>query len=121
MILFDYLTQNVDRWGTSFTNVRTRGPRGPLIFLDNGAAFPPGPHRISIMDSRLHALQRFRRTTVESIERLDLKKYAVRMNTDPLRPILNEWFLDGIAIRRREILDHVLEMIQRFGKAAVPW
>jgi len=28
LIVFDYLTQNVDRWGGDFTNLRSRGPVG---------------------------------------------------------------------------------------------
>lgn len=121
MILFDSLTQNIDRWGTSFTNVRTRGRHGPLIFLDNGAAFPPGQHRTPIMDVRLQALQRFRRSTVEAIRAFDIKKYEARINRDPLAPILTPWFFEGIEIRRKEILNHISTTIERFGAKAIPW
>ena len=47
MIVFDYLTQNVDRWGGDFTNIRTRQVDGPLIYLDNGAGFWWGEQRFA--------------------------------------------------------------------------
>ena len=41
VVVFDYLTANTDRWGGDNANVLTRGRGGPLVFLDNGAGFPP--------------------------------------------------------------------------------
>jgi hypothetical protein len=41
LLIFDYLVQNVDRWGGDFTNVRARANDGPMVFLDNGAGFWP--------------------------------------------------------------------------------
>ena len=42
LVLFDYLIHNIDRWGGGFTNVRTRGEGGPLVFLDNAGGFGAG-------------------------------------------------------------------------------
>lgn len=122
LIVFDYLTQNVDRWGGDFTNVRTRGAGGPLIYLDNGAGFWLGEQRLGLMEARLKALQCFRRSTIEAVRRLDVDHFAARLQTDPLAPVLNEKQLDGLAQRRDAVLQHVDTMIARYGEADVlPW
>ena len=122
LIVFDYLTQNVDRWGGDFTNLRIRGPGGPLIYLDNGAGFWLGEQRLGLMEARLKALQRFRRSTVEAVRRLDVDAFAERLKTDPLAPVLGQKQLDGLRQRRQAVLDHVDAMVSRFGEEAVlPW
>jgi len=122
LILFDYLTQNVDRWGGDFTNVRSRGEGGPLIYLDNGAGFWLGEQRLGLMEARLKALQRFRRSTVEAVRKLDIQRFSARLQGDPLAPVLNEKQLDGLDQRRRAVLGHVDAMVARFGEARVlPW
>ena len=119
LIVFDYLTQNVDRWGGDFTNVRSLGPGGPLIYLDNGAGFWLGEQRLGLMEARLKALQRFRRSTIEAVRRLDIERFAARLGADPLAPVLNEKQLDGLAQRRRAVLQHVDAMVARFGEREV--
>ncbi|MFW2389626.1 MAG: hypothetical protein ACN4G0_14900 [Polyangiales bacterium] len=119
LILFDYLTQNVDRWGGDFTNVRSLGTQGPLIYLDNGAGFWLGEQRLGLMEARLRALQRFRRSTIEAIRNLDIVRFSKRLAEDPLAPVLNEKQLDGLAQRRQAVLDHVDSMLDRFGEARV--
>ncbi|MFW6050462.1 MAG: hypothetical protein ACODAU_04765 [Myxococcota bacterium] len=121
MVLFDYLTHNLDRWGTSFTNVRTRGPRGPLIFLDNAAGFFRGKHRIGVMDARLSVVQKFRRRTVEAIRAFDLSRFRKRLSIEPLAPILSERLLQGLEVRRRHLLEHVARMERRFGDEVYAW
>ena len=121
MIVFDYLTQNVDRWGGDFTNVRTRGRGGPLVFLDNGAGFWLGEQRNELMERRLHALQRFRGSTVEAVRGFDRARFEERLASDALAPILNERQLDGLVERIGALLEHVEAMQARFGDAAVPW
>lgn len=119
LIVFDYLTQNVDRWGGDFTNVRSRGPGGPLIYLDNGAGFWLGEQRLGLMEARLKALQRFRRSTIEAVGKLDIGRFSARLQTDPLSPVLNQKQLDGLAQRRDAVLRHVGAMVARFGEARV--
>jgi hypothetical protein len=122
MIVFDYLTQNVDRWGGNFTNVRTRGKGGPLIYLDNGAGFWLGEQRLGLMEARLRALQRFRRSTVEAVRKLDVERLAERLASDPLAPVLNEKQLEGLKTRQQAFLAHVAKMIGRFGeREALAW
>ncbi len=119
LIVFDYLTQNVDRWGGDFTNVRSRGKDGPLIYLDNGAGFWLGEQRLGLMEARLKALQRFRRSTIEAVRRLDIERLASKLREDPLAPVLNEKQLGGLEQRRRAVLEHVDAMVARFGEARV--
>ncbi len=119
LIVFDYLAQNVDRWGGEFTNVRTRGVGGPLIYLDNGAGFWLGEQRLGLMEARLNALQRFRRSTVDAVRALNVDALAKRMQDDPLAPVLNEKQLDGLRQRRQALLDHVDALVARYGEAAV--
>ncbi len=119
LIVFDYLTQNVDRWGGDFTNLRSRGKGGPLIYLDNGAGFWLGDQRLGLMEARLKALQRFRRSTIDSVRTLDIERFASRLREDPLAPVLNEKQLDGLEQRRRAVLEHVDAMVARFGEARV--
>ena len=122
LIVFDYLTQNVDRWGGDFTNVRSRGEGGPLVDLDHGAGFWRGNPRRGLREARLKAVQRFRRSTVEAVRSLDIERFSRRLSADPLAPVLNDKQLDGLAQRRRALLEHVDAMIARFGEArAVPW
>lgn len=119
LILFDYLTTNVDRWGGNFTNVRTRGEGGPLIYLDNGAGFTAGPRaRVPLMDARLHALQRFRRQTVERIRTLDRASLERRMAQDPLAPFLGERHYEHLFARRGHLLEHVEALTNRYGDDA---
>jgi hypothetical protein len=119
LIVFDYLTQNVDRWGGDFTNVRSRGLGGPLIYMDNGAGFWLGEQRLGLMEARLKALQRFRRSTIDAVRKLDVDRFSVRLQGDPLAPVLNEKQLDGLAQRRRAVIEHVDTMVTRFGEARV--
>ena len=119
LILFDYLTQNVDRWGGDFTNVRSRGASGPLIYMDNGAGFWLGEQRLGLMEARLKAVQRFRRSSIEAVRALDIQRFAAHLASDPLAPVLNEKQLDGLRQRRDAVLEHVDAMVARFGETRV--
>lgn len=107
LVLFDYLTQNLDRWGGDFTNLRVRGEGGPLVFLDNADGFPPGPARLGVMDTRLRVVERFRSTTIAAIEQLDVARLAVRMADDPAGFVLTTDDLADLEVRRLALLDHV--------------
>lgn len=117
LLIFDFLVQNVDRWGGDNTNVRTRGRGGPLVFLDNGAGFWPGIQRLPLMESRLRPLQKFRRSTIDAIRAFDRAHFEQRIGRDPLAPILTERQLDGLDERCRAVLAHVEAMQARFGEA----
>ncbi len=115
LLVFDFLTLNIDRWGGDNANVLTNGKAGPLVFLDNGAAFAHGPPQLRLMQDRLAPLQKFRKRTIDALRGLDLDAYASRLAADPNGPILSESDLEGLAIRRIAVLDHVAELQQKHG------
>ena len=122
LVLFDYLTENIDRWGGDYTNVRTRGAGGPLVFLDNAAGFIAS-HAASpsFMDARLHAVQRFRRSTVAAIRALSIDALRARVEGDACAPILDERLYAQLEERRAALLAHVDRMVAEHGEAALPW
>jgi len=119
LIVFDYLTNNLDRWGGHNTNIRTVGEGGPLMFLDNAAAFTLGRARIPLMDRRLHQVQRFRRETIDAVRDLDVEAFQARLAADPLAPTLSERQLANLEVRRRHLLEHVDGLVERHGEDAV--
>jgi hypothetical protein len=117
LIVFDYLTRNLDRWGGDNANVLVRGKHGPLVFLDNGAGFEPGDPRPSLMEARLHALQRFRRRTVEAIRAFDRTRYEARLASEVVQPVLTGSQLAGLEERRQGLLEWIAEMESVHGQA----
>lgn len=116
LIVFDYLISNVDRWGGEYTNVRRLN--GRLIFLDNGAGFWVNP-RQGLMEARLEVLQRFRRSTRESLEGFRLEDFEAHLANDPLAPVLPPHQLEGLALRVDRAIAHIDEMVERFGDESV--
>ena len=119
LIVFDYLIQNLDRWGGNNTNVRTLGPGGPLMFLDNAAGFVLRRPRVALMDSRLAHVQRFRRSTIEAVRELDVERLQARMAEDPLAPALDARQVANLEERRAHLLAHVDALVEDHGEDAV--
>lgn len=119
MMVFDYLIQNVDRWGTNNTNIRTVGEGGPLMFLDNAGGFVLRSPRVPLMDERLAAVQRFRRSTIDAVRRLDVERFAARLADDPLAPELDQRQLRNLETRRAHLLAHVDRLVEEHGEDAV--
>ncbi len=118
LLVFDYLTQNTDRWGGGNANVLTRGPGGRIVFLDNAAGFPDTPNETNgLMEARLRVLQRFRGRTIAALRALDVAQFARRMEAEPLAPILNARQLAQLETRRRTLLERVAALEARFGDA----
>jgi len=118
LLVFDYLTQNTDRWGGGNANVLTRGPGGRIVFLDNAAGFPDTPNDTNgLMEARLRVLQRFRGRTIAALRALDIAQLARRMESEPLAPILSARQLAQLETRRRTLLERVAAMEARFGDA----
>ncbi len=119
MLVFDYLTQNLDRWGGHNTNVRTVGSEGPLMYLDNAAAFTlRGPH-VPMGDRRLEQVQRFRRSTIDAVRALDVDHFAARLQADPLAPSLDARQLRNLETRRQRLLAYVDQLVEEHGEDAV--
>lgn len=119
MLVLDFLLMNIDRFGGGNGNILTLGEGGPLIFLDNAAGLSVGPHRRSLPDQRFFPCQRFRKQTIEALERLDVAAFGARLERDPLAPLLTPSLLEGIAERRRAVLEHVAALRAQHGDAAV--
>lgn len=119
LVLFDFLAHNVDRWSANSTNVRTLGPEGPLVHLDQAAGFSPRRARLTLLDERLAAIQRFRRRTVDAVRALDLDAFAETLARDPLAPILEPRQLEHLAERRQALLDHVDALVTEHGQDTV--
>jgi len=121
LVVFDYLTRNQDRWGGENANVLIRGQHGPLVFLDNGASFEPGDPRPSLMEARIHALQRFRRRTIAAVRAFDIEKYRERLSKEQIQPVLTEAQIAGLVARRQHLLEWVAENEKNFGEAIWAW
>jgi hypothetical protein len=121
LIVFDYLIDNVDRWGGGFTNVRTLGRDGALIYLDNANGFAPRRKASEVSEARLKFVQRFRRSTIEAIRRLDVPSLERRMSSDPLAPLLSETQLRDLDVRRGKLLTHIAQVQKVHGSHAMPW
>lgn len=122
LVVFDYLTRNIDRWGGNNANVLIRGKGGPLVFLDNGAGFAPGPARPSLMEARLHVIHRFRKSTIEAARNFDMKVFKARLAAEPLAPILSRRNLDHLQERLDALVRWADRMSKRFGEKRVyPW
>lgn len=119
LVLFDYLTHNIDRWGGRNTNVRTRGEHGPLVFLDNAAGFSPGRARIGYMDTRLETVQRFRRRTIEAIRAFDADALVARLAQEDAPVELSATQLAQLEERRAFLLAHVDRTRGALGDEAV--
>jgi hypothetical protein len=121
MIVFDFLTLNFDRFGGSNANILLLGEGGPLIFLDNGDGFSPGPPRRHVLDTRLAPVSRFRKRTIEALRAFDMRAFSARLAREPLAPILDARALAGLAVRREIVLEHVAAQSKRYGDAVFAW
>jgi hypothetical protein len=117
LVVFDYLVQNVDRWGGGFTNLRLAGSGGPLIFLDNGAGFWRGEQRLPLLERRLASLQRFRRETVAALRAFEPARFESCLDADPLAPVLDERRREGLRARARALLETIDALEARLGDA----
>ena len=123
MITLDFLLMNIDRFGGHNGNILTLGAAGPLIFLDNSAGLSVGPHRRNLPDQRFFPCQRFRKATIDALEKLDVRAFVARLEADPLGlpapSPLTPQLIEGIAERRRAVLEHVTALRHKHGDAAV--
>lgn len=123
LLLLDYLTHNIDRWGGDNGNVLTlRAPgadAGTLVFLDNGAGFFHGPDRQGLMEDRLAVQERFRRRSIAALRALDVDALLARMVADPLGPFLDADLAGGLRVRRDALLARVDALTVEHGADAV--
>ncbi len=89
------------------------------MYLDNAAGFTMRRARTHLMDARLEQVQRFRRSTVDAVRQLSMRRLIRRLRRDPLGPLLDETQLDNLEARRTRVLEHVDEQVETFGEDAV--
>jgi hypothetical protein len=70
------------------------------------------------MDGRFFPCQRFRKRTIEALERFDVAAFGAALARDPLGPFLDAYLLAGLAERRTAVLAHIAHLRARFGDAA---
>ena len=117
LVVFDYLTANQDRWGGNYTNVRTVGEGGDIIYLDNGAGFRGGRYqRDRVLDSRIEAVQRFDADTVQAVRDLDVHAFATDLEAQGVT--LSRRQRRGLETRITHVLEHVAAMQATHGDAA---
>jgi hypothetical protein len=110
MVAFDFLIDNTDRW--SGGNVLSLGKDGPLVFLDNAAAFSPGrAQKNEMQSSRLESVCRYRPKTEDSLKRLAEKHtlgtaLLASLAHDPLAPVLTEQHARAIDLRLEKLVEH---------------
>lgn len=122
LIVFDFLIHNGDRWGGNFTNVRTRGAQGPIVYLDNAAGFSRRRARLTTLDLRLRYVERYEAGVVRRIRRLEDGALRERLAEDPLAPILDDEQLAHFEERRLALLEHVDAVVARLGRErAMAW
>jgi hypothetical protein len=121
IIVFDYLALNLDRWSRLNYNLLTYGSGGPLIYLDNGAGFSSGVSRVDLMETRLRAVQRFRRSTIEALRKFDPERFRQLLRRDKLGPLLTKGQFKGLELRRRVVLERVAALQAKFGETVYTW
>src|SRR5690606_10597425 len=121
MIVFDYLTRNLDRWGGNNANVLIRGEHGPLVFLDNGAGFVPNVARPALAEARLRVLQRFRKSTIAAVRAFDIARFDARLAAEAVKPVLSKLQLEQLEERRAALLAHVAALEAQHGESIYPW
>ncbi len=119
LLVFDFLTLNIDRWGGDNANVLTLETDQDLIFLDNGDGFSLGPPRRSLIDARLLPLQRFRKRTLAALEKFSVEGFAAELAKDPEGSPLSPAMLEGLEQRRKAVLDHAAAQAERLGHDVV--
>jgi len=125
LLVFDFLIDNTDRW--SGGNVLSLGKGGPLIFLDNAAAFSRGG-KGSLQGSRIEKLCRFRKATVAALRAVgpaapESERLGARLGTtlgrDPLAPVLGERDLRAVDQRVSALIAHVDACVGELGEDVV--
>jgi hypothetical protein len=120
LIVFDYLTGNWDRWSggnIGFDQVADR-----VLFIDNDGAFyetpPPGP--LATQKHRLDGVDRFSRSLVTRLRKLDATSLAAAMGDESAgTPLLSEAVLKGVLARREQVLKRIDERVAKLGDAKV--
>ena len=127
LVVFDFLIDNPDRF--SGGNILRLDRKGPLVFLDQGAAF--GKNRLKeklTTKDRLEKVCRFQTATLAALARATPapgkgetlgEQLGKSLSTDPLAPVLDAAQLAGLDERARALAGHVRACKGRLGAASM--
>jgi len=125
LVVFDFLVDNPDRY--SGGNVLRLDKGGPLVFLDQGAAFGQNRLRAKLTTrARLDKVCRFRKDTLAALRRVgsgapapDKLGAALKASLarDPLAPVLDAAQLAGVDDRVALLATHTRSCEARLGSA----
>lgn len=129
LLLFDFLTDNVDRWsGGNILRQRAAPgqPPGAMLFMDNGASFSALHDgmgaRPQDQAARLDRVQRFPRALVAAMRALTPEGLRAAVGRDPLGPCLSDLQIAAVIARRDRLLRHVEATVAARGEAeAMPF
>ncbi len=124
LVLFDFVTDNVDRW--SGGNILRQHPNGQppsaMLFMDNGASFSVGADGLGARPrdqaERLAHVQRFPRALLTSLRALTADTLRAAMREDPLGALLGEAQITALLARRDAVVRHVDETVHAHGENA---
>ena len=127
LVVFDFLVDNPDRY--SGGNILRLDKGGPIVFLDQGAAFGRGrlQAKQTTMD-RLQKVCRFRRETLSALKKVGSAAgkdgslgalLAKSLAKDPLSPVLDEAQIRGVDERVKMLEAHVKACSAKVGAAVL--
>ena len=116
LLLFDFLNDNVDRWsGGNILQQKApaggdAGLPGPMLFMDNGAAFSALNDGLGARPddqaARLDQVQRFSPSLLRSLRGLTEDSLRRAVSDDPLGPCLSDLQIRAMLTRRDRIIAH---------------
>ena len=117
ILVFDYLTQNWDRFSKmeAYYGVNNQFSDGTFISLDNGAAFYDEP--VPEIEPRIELVSRFSRSTITAIRALSPRAVNEVLFGDP-GPVERRR-LELFWQQRDKLLDRVDTLVQKYGAARV--
>ncbi len=122
LILFDFVTDNVDRWsgGNILRQHPPRQPPTPMLFMDNGAAFTVGENNLGARPTeqaaRLARVQRLPRAMLTALRALTAERLSAAMRDDPLGSPLGPAQITALLARRDRVLAHADALVTAHGE-----
>jgi hypothetical protein len=118
LALFDFLISNPDRY--SGGNMKASADGQKLYFMDNTMSFFLDPQGSDRTRSWLLATQRFSRSVVSALERLDARAIAeLSRDEGSTEPLLTPAEQEALLARRDFARQYVASLVRTYGAAAV--
>jgi hypothetical protein len=119
MLVFDYLTNNTDRFSGS--NCKGSPDGRILYFMDNTLSFGVIPEPAQRVRQFLEYSQRFSRDLVTHLRALDEPRLREEIGRDrgPYPQILTDAEIAGVLYRKDRLLEYVDDLIAKHGEDAV--